>query len=333
MKITARKLISFSLALLLALSILPAFPAFSAGVMIMEVPLNVVMPTAGKYPTFAKVNDEHYESRNDDPAPASQTNGVVWTNEKTGVNLTISNVFRADCTYTFSISLYAKDGYAFSSDTKAAVNGKEATVTLNSTKNVTVTLSGIGVKFNNPFTDVPDGKWYTDAALYCNFCGFMTGTTETTFSPDMDFSRAMFVTVLSKIDGADTSDCEGSHFTDVPEGKWYSKPVEWAYRNNYASGTGNGCFSPMAPVTRETIAQFFYNYTAKKGGNVSVLDDLSAYTDAGEISGWAKTAVQWAVASELISGTSATTLSPKGTASRAQVAVIVKKFTTTIVWP
>lgn len=179
---------------------------------------------------------------------------------------------------------------------------------------------------NNPFIDVPEGKWFTDAVLWCYDNGYMTGTSEDTFSPDSGFSRAMFVTVLARIDGADVSTFEGTHFTDVPEGKWYSKPVEWAYRMEYAAGTGNGKFSPSKAVTRETIAQFFYNYSNKKHYDVSKLDDLAAFTDAESVSGWAKTAMQWAVANGLISGTSETTLSPRKTSTRAQVAVIVKNY-------
>ena len=112
----------------------------------------------------------------------------------------------------------------------------------------------------------------------------------------------------------------------MPEGKWYSKTVEWAVKNGYTTGTGNNCFSPDAPITRETLAQFLYNYTMKKGKDVTVSEDLSGYTDAGDISGWAVNAVKWAVEKGLISGTSAATISPKNTATRAQVALIIMKY-------
>ena len=300
-------------------------------VVIKNVDLTVVNAYLNKYPTFAKVNTDQYESKNDSPAPTSQTNGVVWTNETSGINLNVSNVFRENCIYTYSVSLYAKDGYAFSSGTTATVNGQSATLTVNSAKNAKVTLTDIVPKYPNPFTDMPDGTWYTEAALYCNYHSYMNGTTDKTFSPMMSFSRAMFVTVLSKIDGADVSTYEGSSFSDVPTGKWYSKPIEWAYQKGYAAGTGGGKFGPDTPITRETLAQFFYTYSIKNlyAGPASV--NLSKYTDVNKISPWAMTAVSWAVGAGLISGTSDTTISPQMTASRAQVAVIVKKFVENII--
>lgn len=180
--------------------------------------------------------------------------------------------------------------------------------------------------FENPFIDVPDDAWFTNGALYCYAHGYMSGTSANTFSPNMNFSRAMFVTVLAKIDGADLSSYTDTHFDDVPSGNWYSKAVKWAYQNSYASGTGNGKFSPDAAVTRETLAQFFYNYSSKKGYDVSNLADLGSFGDASSVAGWALNGVKWAVANGLISGTSASTLSPKATASRAQVALIVMNY-------
>ena len=154
----------------------------------------------------------------------------------------------------------------------------------------------------------------------------MSGTGDGIFSPAMTLNRAMFVTILAKIDGTDTSTYVEVVFKDVPEGKWYSKAVTWAAVNGYAGGTGNGFFSPDAPVTRETLAQFFFTYSKAKGYDVSYTADLSVYTDEGQIAKWAKDAVSWAVGAGLISGTSATTVSPKATATRAQVALIVMNY-------
>ena len=186
------------------------------------------------------------------------------------------------------------------------------------------------IKMNNPFTDVPEGKWYTNAVLYCYANGYMAGTSDSTFAPNSSFTRAMFVTVLAKIDGADTSAYSGSSFTDVPEGKWYSKPVQWAYQNEFAAGLGGGRFGPNDPVTREQIAQFLYNYTQKRHWGVEGSSDLSGYPDADKVSNYAKNAVKWAVHYGLISGVKVgdtVYLQPKGTATRAQVAVIVKNIT------
>ena len=186
-------------------------------------------------------------------------------------------------------------------------------------------LFGSGT-FRNPFSDVTSGTWFTGAVFGCYGKGYMTGTSDTTFDPDLPLSRAMFVTILAKLDGADTSSVTGAHFTDVPKGAWYSKAAEWAYRSGYTSGVGGGLFDPGAPVTRESLAQFLYNYSAKKGYDVTVSDDLAGYTDAGDVSEWAISAVRWAVGNGLISGTTDATLAPKLAASRAQAALVIMKF-------
>ena len=182
-----------------------------------------------------------------------------------------------------------------------------------------------------PFIDVPDDSWYTAAVGYCYQKGLMSGISATEFAPTSLFDRAMFVTVLARIAGADTSKYTESSFADVKTGKWYTGAIEWAYKNGFAAGvgadsSGKPLFGFDSPVSREQLAQFIYNYTERKGGNVSAKADLSAYSDAAKISEWAKTAVSWAVASGLISGTSASTVSPRSTATRAQVALIIMNY-------
>lgn len=181
----------------------------------------------------------------------------------------------------------------------------------------------------NPFTDVPEGQWYTDGVLFCYNTGLMTGTSATTFEPNTAFTRAMFVTVLYRIDGSeplDDYDVESGKFTDVKPSDWFAPYVAWAVANEYTSGTSATTFGPETPVTRETIAQFFYNYTNKIGFHADETDDLADFTDASSVSSWALDAVKWAVAASLISGTSATTVSPRGTATRAQVALITMNY-------
>ena len=207
-------------------------------------------------------------------------------------------------------------------------SGTEAEWNLIDIRNSNDVLKDITIIFD-PFTDVPHGKWFTEGALWCAYKGYMAGTSDTAFSPNANFTRAMFVTVLAKIDGANTDGYIGSSFTDVPHGKWYSKPIQWAFKNGYTSGIGGGKFGPDNPVTREQLAQFLYNYTQKKGRSTSGSVDISGYPDAGKVSGYAKAAIGWAIGNGLISGVKtggAVYLQPKGTATRAQVAVIVKKY-------
>lgn len=179
---------------------------------------------------------------------------------------------------------------------------------------------------DNPFADVPEGSWFTDGVLFCYEKGYMFGTSQDMFSPNVPLTRAMFVTVLSRIANADTDPYHTSHFNDVKVGEWYSKPIEWAYSDGYASGTGGGNFSPNGPLTRETLAQFLYTYSKKNGRAVAVETDIGCYNDVLLVSSWAKDAVTWAVDFGLLSGTGNSTLSPTATCTRAQTALIVMKY-------
>lgn len=179
-----------------------------------------------------------------------------------------------------------------------------------------------------PFIDVPEGQWYTDAIIYCYENGYMAGVSETEFGRKTNVNRAMFVTILYAIDGGELEEDDGYifPFEDVAEGKWYYEAIKWAAKNGYASGIGEGLFGVKADVTRETIAQFFYTYSKMNGIDVEAEADLSVYTDLDRVHDWALDAVEWAVAKELISGTSATTLAPRASATRAEIAVIIKGY-------
>lgn len=188
------------------------------------------------------------------------------------------------------------------------------------------------IVYPNPFEDIKEGKWYTEAVLWCNYYNYMNGVSETVFGYKQNVTRAMFVTILAKIDGADLAAYEGkTSFTDVVTGKWYSNAIEWAFQNEFTSGLGEGIFGYKADVTREQLATFFYTYAEKKGYGVEGRADLSAYEDLDRVHGWALEAVKWAVDAGLISGTSDTVLAPRASATRAEISVIVKNFVETFV--
>lgn len=182
------------------------------------------------------------------------------------------------------------------------------------------------VKVENPFDDIKPDKWYTDSVLYCYSKGYMSGISATTFDYKATMDRQMFATILAKIDGADTSSYTEMSFSDVKPGQWYSNSIEWAYQNGYASGMGEGIYGRKEPVSREQLAVFFKTYSEKNGIDVSAKADLSAYTDLGRVHSWALEAVEWAVSVGLISGTGENTLSPRDSATRAQVSVIINNY-------
>ena len=189
-------------------------------------------------------------------------------------------------------------------------------------------ISGVTAIARFPFADVPAGSWYYGAAAYAYNNGLFAGTTDTTFAPDMTMTRAMLVSVLWRLAGEPTP--KGANtFDDVPDGAWYTDAVTWAAENGVVAGIGNGCFDPSGAVTREQTAVILFNYAQSKGYDVSARADLSAFPDAGSVSGWAQEALAWANASGLISGAvrgTQTILDPQGSASRAQVAMILMGY-------
>ena len=176
-----------------------------------------------------------------------------------------------------------------------------------------------------PFLDVPAGSWYEDAVWYVYENGLMAGTSETTFEPDTTTSRGMIVTVLYRLEGAPTVS-GSSGFTDVADGQYYADAVAWASSNGIVGGYGNGLFGPNDPITREQMAVILYRCAQYKGYDVTANADLSGYDDVAQVSSYALEALQWANAEGLVNGTSDTTLTPGGSATRSQIAVILMRF-------
>lgn len=177
----------------------------------------------------------------------------------------------------------------------------------------------------SPFGDVQSTDWYYDEVQYVYENGLMSGTSATTFSPDATTTRGMIVTILHRLEGTPAVSTSGT-FADVTAGRYYTDAVEWASANGIVGGYGNGRFGPNDPITREQMAAILYRYAAYKEYDVSGAADLSGYSDASSISSYARIAMQWANHSGLVNGTSGATLSPQGSATRAQVAVILYRF-------
>ena len=175
-----------------------------------------------------------------------------------------------------------------------------------------------------PFKDV-QGHWAADAIQYVYAKGLMNGVGDDTFAPGQSLDRAMLVTILYRLDGSDPV-TESSGFSDVGSDTWYTDAVLWAKENEIVNGYDNGTFVPEDPIPREQIAAILYRSAVFKAYPTASESDLGGYTDAGEISGYAIPAMKWANAQGLITGTSATTLLPTGTASRAEAAVILMRF-------
>lgn len=178
------------------------------------------------------------------------------------------------------------------------------------------------------FADVAADAWYADAVQYVYENGMMSGTSETTFSPDVTTTRGMIVTILYRLEGSPDLSNEnlGYPYADVDANAYYADAVYWARQNGIVSGMSAEQFAPNNAITREQMAAILYRYAQFKGYDVSVKADLSVYTDAAQVSTYATDAMAWANGAQLITGTSQATLTPAGNATRAQVATILMRF-------
>jgi len=224
---------------------------------------------------------------------------------------------------TFTIT--AQDGYLISD---VLVDGKSVGAVSSYTFSDVTKAHTIKAVFNtwaNPFTDVSASDWFYQYVAYVNQNSLMNGTSNTTFEPNSKLTRAMLVTILYQLE-SNPYVLNTSSFGDVAGGTWYSGPVAWAAANGIISGYTNGNFGPNDSITREQMASILYRYAIYKGYDVSAAAELTNFTDADSTSSWALASVRWAVGAGLISGKGNGILDPGGTATRAEIASILKQF-------
>lgn len=148
------------------------------------------------------------------------------------------------------------------------------------------------------------------------------------FNPDDNITRAQFVAVLWRMAGSPAVDHE-STFTDVMnQTEEFCSAIAWAHSKGYISGVSKTVFAPTASLTREAAMNILYLYSGDESNEAfkfSMIYD-KIFSDSKDVSHWAKKAVHWGLYNELINGTSATTLTPKGRITRAQLAKILIKY-------
>ena len=196
------------------------------------------------------------------------------------------------------------------------------------TKTETIPATG-SVDVTQMFTDVTK-NWAYPGIQYCVTHGIMGGMGDGTFAPTGTTTRAQIVQILYNLEG--TPAVSGTMpFTDLTA-NWYKPAILWAYQNNVVAGTSPTTFDPDQPVTREQIAVILtqYMFHVLKMNRTWTPADLSTFPDGAQVSGWAKEAMQDAVALGLINGTKASDglvyLDPQGSATRQQVATILMNF-------
>ena len=185
------------------------------------------------------------------------------------------------------------------------------------------------VKPRNPFTDINEETWCYEDVMTVYENGLFNGTTATTFSPNATMTRAMFVTVLSRLENKvhGTEITGQAAFTDVLPDMWYTDGVQWAADNAIAQGFLDGSFGIRRNVTREQACAFFVRYLRQIGYDLTPYQDSqSSFTDEARISSWAKEAVGIAQAMGLVNGRADGSFGPQDPITRGACAAMYHRL-------
>ena len=196
-------------------------------------------------------------------------------------------------------------------------------------------FSVYGVGYKNPapaFTDIHN-HWAADNILFAASRGLLSGTSDTTFSPNTGMSRGMFVTALGRLAGINPDSYKTGKFTDVKADAYYAPYVNWAAQNGIVEGVTATTFAPDSNINREQMAVIMANYAKKLGYDLPKTLQAVTFADNAQISSWAKNAVRIMQQAGILSGKNGNKFDPKGTATRAEVATILRRFVEIVIDP
>ena len=194
-------------------------------------------------------------------------------------------------------------------------------------------IYGIGYKNPAPaFTDIKN-HWAEDNIIFVASRGLLTGTGNNQFSPDTGMTRGMFVTALGRLAGIDPADYKTGKFTDVKADAYYAPYVNWAAEKGIVNGTTATTFSPDTNITREQMAVIMAGYAKKLGYELPVAHDAVTFADNAQISGWAAKEVKAMQQAGIMAGKGGNRFDPKGTATRAEVATVLRRFVEIVIDP
>ena len=289
-------------------------------------------------------NDLETARRNsDEPVGDSSKGGVLalWCNS-TGTNTTKNGSMlkirlqakdtAANGSYTISLG-YDADNTINEDGGKVAlrVSGGTVTVTGGAADKPEDTAGSVDSTGGGGVVDFSDiaGNWAEDYIVEANAQGLVYGYNGV-YRPNDTMTRAEFVTILYRACGS-PKPAKAASFTDLTQ-TWYRDPIAWAEENQVVNGVGNGKFDPGGPVTREQLVTILFRLSGGQSGMESMFTSAydDAYTDAGQISAYAKPAVYWSIYHEILCGqqslTVPATLAPRAAATRAQIAVMIVRY-------
>lgn len=198
----------------------------------------------------------------------------------------------------------------------------EITAVMKKTENGDTPQTPTKTDWSNPFKDIAEGDWFYKNVKYVNENGLMNGVEEDVFDPNGDVTRAMFVTVLYRMEQEPKTGT--ATFADVDADSYYSSAVAWAEENNIVNGVSDTEFAPNDNISREQMAAIVYRYAKYKGYD-SAVNTKADYTDNDSISEYAKEAVNWLSEKEIMSGNPDGSFAPQANSTRAESAAVFQR--------
>lgn len=220
-------------------------------------------------------------------------------------------------------AVYVDDAGKVEWITKSSYDASQKTVVFE-----TGHFSIYGIGYKNPapaFTDIT-GHWAADNILFVASRGLLSGTSDTTFSPNTGMTRGMFVTALGRLAGINPDSYKTGKFTDVKADAYYAPYVNWAAQTGIVTGVTATTFAPDTNINREQMAVIMKNYAAKLGYDLPQTLKAVTFADNANISSWAKDAVRAMQQAGILAGKNGNKFDPKGTATRAEVATVLRRF-------
>ena len=279
-------------------------------------------------------NGESFQVKYTRPSSGGSSSGSYTVNVEDSKNGTVTASHKsASKNTTVTLTVKADKGYELDELTVTDKNGKEVKLTDKGNGKYTFAMPASKVDVKATFaeivekpaySDVSASAWYAKAVAYVTDKGMMEGDSGK-FMPLDKLTRSQMAQVLFNLEGKKSVNYALT-FGDMNGTEWYAEAVRWAASEQIVNGYDNGNFGPNDPITREQLVTVLYRYAQYKGLDTATTEEnLTSFADAAQVSGYAVSAMNWAVGAGVINGTDSG-LAPKATATRAEVAQILMNF-------
>ena len=248
---------------------------------------------------------------------------VITPNKTENGTVTVSTKY-ATSGSTVTITVKPDDGFKLDELTVIDKNGNELKLTDKGNGKYTFTMPASKVEINaafvkeveiSPFSDVSTSAYYYEAVKWAQKKGITGGIGNGLFGPNQPCTRAQIVTFLWRAAGSPVVNY-AMNMSDVPESSYYAEAVRWALSEGITTGTTGSTFSPDETCTRAQAVAFLFRYTASEA--VTLQELVSGFSDADSVPGYALSAMNWALAEEIVQG-NGSKLMPNDSCTRAQI--------------